>query len=259
MLSTIFTAVAISLLLQFVLWVYSTRTQNAGWVDFGWSFGMALSGGVILFTGPITPRAALVCAIFIGWASRLAGHVLFDRLLKGKPEDSRYQNLRAHWGDKASLHFLWFFLGQALLVGVFMVPALIVSRREGVFPDVFDVLGALVALLAIAGESIADHQLAAFRADPTTKGQVCKRGFWKFSRHPNYFFEWLHWWGYVVMAVGSPLWFLPLLGPVFMYIFLRYVTGVPHAERQSLKSRGDAYREYQQTTSVFFPWIPHKS
>lgn len=259
MLDTLILSVTISLLIQFGLWVYAVKNDNASWVDFGWSCGMAVSGLVILLTTPVSVRSVAVSVLFMGWALRLASHILFDRLLKGKPEDTRYQNLREHWGKRANAHFLWFFLAQALLVGLFMLPPLTVANRAGDAPDLFDLLGIFIALLSIAGESLSDHQLAKFRADSSTKGTVCKRGFWKYSRHPNYFFEWLHWTGYVVMAVGSSLWFLTLVGPVFMYIFLRYVTGVPHAERQSLKSRGDAYRDYQQTTSVFFPWIPHRS
>jgi steroid 5-alpha reductase family enzyme len=259
MIAALLISVLLSLCLQLSLWVYSVKTTNAGWVDFGWSAGMAISGLVILGTAPLSVRSVLVGVLFTGWALRLASHILFDRLLKGKPEDTRYQNLRANWGDRANAYFLWFFLGQALLVGIFMLPALTVAYRTDAAPDVFDLLGIAVALLAIGGESLSDHQLAGFRKDPSTKGQVCRRGFWKYSRHPNYFFEWLHWWGYVLMAIGSPQWFLTLVGPVLMYIFLRYVTGVPHAERQSLSSRGDAYREYQKTTPVFFPWKPQES
>lgn len=259
MLTSILVAVGISMLIQCCLWGWSVKTTNAGWVDFGWSAGMSVSAVVIFVTTPISIRSFLVSGLLFGWAIRLASHILFDRLLKGRPEDTRYQNLRAYWGKNANAQFLWFFLAQALLVGLFMLPALAVANRPGASPDLFDLLGLVVALVAIGGESLSDHQLAAFRADASTRGTVCTRGFWKYSRHPNYFFEWLHWWGYVIMAVGSPVWTLTMVGPCFMYIFLRYVTGVPHAERQSLKSRGDAYRAYQQTTSVFFPWKPRES
>lgn len=259
MLLTITISVVLAAILQISLWAKSVRDTNAGWVDFGWSSGMSLSAVVILLRSDFSLRAWVVCGILLFWSGRLASHILFDRLLGSKEEDTRYQNLRKHWGASANRKFFWFFLSQALLVAVFMTPALVVSGRAGPFPDIFDLLGLLTAFLAIGGESLADHQLAGFRKDPSTKGKVCKRGFWRYSRHPNYFFEWLHWFGYVLMGVGASLWFLTFLGPILMYIFLRFVTGVPHAEKQSLRSRGDAYREYQQTTSVFFPWTPHKS
>ncbi|WFB34365.1 DUF1295 domain-containing protein [Kiritimatiellota bacterium B12222] len=259
MLAPLLLSILLSTLLQFVLWRYATRIQNAGWVDFGWSAGMVMAAVVMLWSSDFSWRALLVSLLLFLWAGRLASHLLLDRLWGNAKEDTRYQNLRRHWGETADRNFLGLFLGQALLVGLFMVPALVVSRRAGASPDVWDVLGLGVACLAIAGESLADRQLARFRKDPSMKGQVCRRGMWRYSRHPNYFCEWVQWFGYVLMAVGSPLWILTLLGPIFMYVFLRFVTGIPHTERQSLKSRGDAYRDYQQTTPVFFPWIPHNS
>lgn len=249
----------LSLSLQFLLWRHATKTQNAGWVDFGWAMGMWMSSVVLLIHSDFSPRAWVASGILFLWSGRLAWHILSDRLINHQTEDSRYRNLRAHWGDRADRHFLWVFLGQAVLVVLFMTPAWVVSRNGGDFPNLFDLSGILIAALAVAGETLADRQLASFRQDPTTPGQVCRRGFWKYSRHPNYFCEWLHWFGYVLLGVGGSFWLLTFLGPIFMYVFLRFVTGVPHAERQSLKSRGEAYREYQQTTPVFFPWIPHSS
>jgi steroid 5-alpha reductase family enzyme len=108
-------------------------------------------------------------------------------------------------------------------------------------------------MVALTGESIADRQLARFRASPSNRGKVCREGLWRYSRHPNYFFEWFHWWAYAWLAVGSPLWWLPILGVVVMYLFLTRVTGVPPTEAQAIRSRGDAYREYQRTTNAFFP------
>ncbi len=256
--SVILLSVAVSLVLQILLWRHAVRVQNAGWVDFGWSAGMALAGLVVLVSGEMHLRRVLVSLMVTAWGARLAGHILFDRLLHQQEEDGRYQNLRRHWGDQADGKFFFFFTGQALLVGIFILPAAIVASRVGPFPDLFDLMGLAIALLAVGGETLADRQLAAFRSDPTNKGRVCQHGFWKYSRHPNYFFEWVHWLSYTVMAVGAPLWALTLIGPVMMYLFLRYLTGIPHTERQSLLSRGDAYRDYQQTTSVFFPWIPRK-
>ncbi|MGA0333451.1 MAG: DUF1295 domain-containing protein [Kiritimatiellia bacterium] len=245
-------------LLQGGLWLFAVKTRNAGWVDFGWSAGMWMSSIFILIHSDYSLRAWLACGILFFWSGRLALHILTDRLLGSKEEDTRYQNLRKHWGENANRRFFWVFESQALLVLLFMTPAWVVTRRAGASPDLFDLLGLGVAGFSILGETLADRQLAAFRRDPSTKGKVCQRGLWRYSRHPNYFFEWLHWFGYVLMGIGSEVWIFTLLGPILMYVFLRYVTGVPHAERQSLRSRGDAYREYQQSTPVFFPWIPRK-
>ena len=87
----------------------------------------------------------------------------------------------------------------------------------------------------------------------------CQVGLWRYSRHPNYFFEWLHWWAYVLIGIGSPWWWVTVAGVVVMYVFLTRVTGIPYTEQQALRSRGDAYRRYQETTNVFFPFSPSKT
>ncbi len=99
---------------------------------------------------------------------------------------------------------------------------------------------------------------AAMPTAPPEPG-VMERGLWRYSRHPNYFFEWLHWFTYVLLAVGSPLWWLAWSGPLVMYLFLRYLSGVPFTEKQALRSRGEDYRDYQRSTPMFFPWFPRTS
>ncbi|HEX5550019.1 MAG TPA: DUF1295 domain-containing protein, partial [Nitrospira sp.] len=95
-----------------------------------------------------------------------------------------------------------------------------------------------------------------FRGKSWNHDRVCREGLWYYSRHPNYFFEWLHWWAYVVMAIGAPGWPLTLIGPVAMGWALLRVTGIPLAEQQALTSKGEDYREYQRTTNAFVPWFP---
>ncbi len=107
----------------------------------------------------------------------------------------------------------------------------------------------------MAGEGLADSQLKRFRAQPENRGQICQAGLWNFSRHPNYFFEWLVWVGLFIFALGSPLGCATLYCPALMLFFLLRVTGIPLTEELSLKSKGDRYREYQQTTSAFVPWF----
>jgi steroid 5-alpha reductase family enzyme len=113
-----------------------------------------------------------------------------------------------------------------------------------------------VWIISVGGEWLADRQLARFRQDPSNKGKVCRQGLWRYSRHPNYFFEWVHWWAYVLIGIGGPWGWLTLFGPAVMLVFLLKITGVPPTEKRALQSRGEAYREYQRTTSVFFPWPP---
>jgi steroid 5-alpha reductase family enzyme len=190
------------------------------------------------------------------WGLRLAWHLW--RRVAGEPEDGRYRALREHW-QGSQPKFFGFFQFQALLVGMFAVPFLAVAANP-IVSFIGIVAAVVIWLISVGGESLADRQLAAFRADPTNRGKTCRVGLWRYSRHPNYFFEWLHWFAYVVLAMGSPLWWLAWSGPLVMFLFLRFVSGVPYTETQALRSRGDEYRRYQRDTPMFFPWFPkHES
>ncbi|MEM8866953.1 MAG: DUF1295 domain-containing protein [Verrucomicrobiota bacterium] len=227
-------------------------------VDLIWTAGLGISGIAYYFAQEVPHARATFVVIILGlWSFRLSYHLLKDRVLRGH-EDPRYANLDAHWGAASRRNFYFLFLAQIVFIAIFLYPVTIAAGNPAGGGRVADVLGILIALSALVGESIADRQLAAFRAKPENKGAVCRQGLWRYSRHPNYFFEWLHWWAYVAFAWGAANWWLSLIGPAAMYIFLRYLTGIPHAERSSLKNRGEAYRNYQQTTSAFFPWRPHE-
>ena len=145
-----------------------------------------------------------------------------------------------------------------MLVGICALPALVVAHHVTAPLQVWDYLGAGVLVGSIIGETVADRQLQRFRSDPANRGTTCRTGLWRTSRHPNYFFEWIHWCAYVLMAVGSPWWILTWIGPILMLFFLFKVTGIPATETQALKSRGEDYRRYQESTSVFVPWFPKK-
>jgi steroid 5-alpha reductase family enzyme len=132
--------------------------------------------------------------------------------------------------------------------------------RAGAGLGLRDVLAAGVFAVALAGEAAADGQMRRFRADPANRGSVLDRGLWAWSRHPNYFFQWLGWCAYPALAVqpGRPLTWLSLTAPLVMYGLLRYVSGVPPLEAAMLRSRGEAFRDYQQRVSVFVPLPPRK-
>jgi steroid 5-alpha reductase family enzyme len=136
----------------------------------------------------------------------------------------------------------------------FLIPSL--NGRPELHP--LEVAGALLWFIALCGETLADAQLAAFKRNPANRGAVCDRGLWRYSRHPNYFFEWLVWVAFFVFACGSPWGWISVLCPAVMLHLLLRVTGIPLTEQQALRSRGDAYRRYQQTTSAFFPWFPRR-
>ena len=171
-------------------------------------------------------------------------------------EDGRYQQLRHEWAARFAPKMFGFFQLQAASVVLLGVPFLlpVLDARVGWSP--LEVAGIVLWCVAVGGESLADAQLAAFRRDPANRGRVCDAGLWRYSRHPNYFFEWLVWVAYFLFALSAPAGWLAIIGPAAILFLLLRVTGIPLTEEQSLRSKGDAYRRYQARTSAFVPWFP---
>jgi steroid 5-alpha reductase family enzyme len=234
-------------------WLWQRRRANAGIVDVLWSTGLAVSAVLNGIWGVGAPGPRALVALLGGiWGARLAGHLWIR--VRGEPEDGRYGALRAHWGN-APLKWFGLFQFQALLIPLFSIPFAAAATNPS--PHILWIVIALVFWnVSVLGESRADHQLARFRADPANRGKTCRSGLWRYSRHPNYFFEWLHWFVYVAVAVGAPSVWLSLVGPILMYVFLRWISGVPYTEAQALRTRGEDYRDYQRRTSVLIPWRP---
>ncbi|MGE8220428.1 MAG: DUF1295 domain-containing protein [Stenotrophomonas acidaminiphila] len=234
-------------------WHWQRRHDNAGIVDVLWALGLAGAAPWLGLTGSGAPAARMLVGVLgAAWALRLALHLW--RRVRSEAEDGRYRALRRHWdGDQRK--FLGFFLFQALLVVLFSLPLAAVVAHPQPSPLQLGA-AALLWVVSVLGEALADAQLARFRADPGNRGRTCDRGLWRYSRHPNYFFEWLHWCAWAIAAVGAPHAWLGLLGPVLMYLFLRFISGIPFTEQQALRTRGDDYRAYQRRTPMFFPWFP---
>jgi steroid 5-alpha reductase family enzyme len=240
------------------LWVLQLRTRDAGIVDVGWA---ALLGVLALFYGVVLdgamPRRVMVAVFAAVWSFRLAAYILFDRVI-GKEEDGRYQQLRQSRGATIQRFLFFFFQLQGLLDVVLSLSFVIAMLNPKPALGLTDAAAMLLWIVAVGGESLADRQLARFRASPDNRGKVCQVGLWRYSRHPNYFFEWLHWWVYVLFSIGSGYWWLSLPAPALMLFFILKVTGIPPTEARALASRGDAYRRYQQTTSALIPWFPKR-
>ncbi|MCC5865841.1 MAG: DUF1295 domain-containing protein [Wenzhouxiangella sp.] len=244
---------AISLAMT-LLWAWQLKSRRADWVDVAWAAGIGVLAIYFAVVGDGSVEKRILVVLVTGtWSFRLARH-LAVRLAGHDEEDGRYLAMREHFGSRTNVFFFVFFLGQALVAWLFALPAWVVANDPSSALSIWVVLGVMVWLISLAGESVADRQLAAFRKDPANKGKVCQVGLWRYSRHPNYFFEWLHWFSYPLIALGAPNQWITWLGPILMLLFLYRLTGIPYTEKQSLKSRGDAYREYQRTTSAFIPW-----
>ncbi len=234
-------------------WWLQRRLGNAGWVDVVWTLALGTAGVVATLGAGQGARAWLVAALVAAWALRLGGYILART--RGTPEDARYAQFRRDWGAAFQRRMFGFLMIQAAAAALLLVPMVLAaaSPRPLGWPDA---LAVLVLLAAVLGEGVADRQLHRFRARPGNHGRVCQLGLWGWSRHPNYFFEWLHWLAYPLFALGADHGWLALLGPALMYWLLVHVSGIPPLEAQMLRSRGDAYRAYQRRVSAFIPLPP---
>lgn len=240
--------------LMVVLFFIQYRTSNATLVDLGWSGTIALLALVYAAAAGGNGWAWLAGLMGTLWGIRLTAYLYFDRM-RGRPEDGRYRHVRERWAPRTQFYFFIFFQAQAFLAVLFSVPILLAILHVGETGFVWRLLGLAIWMISVCGETVADIQLNRFKQDPNNRGKTCRAGLWNTSRHPNYFFEWLHWWSYVLLTLGSWAAWVNLLFPLVMLFFLFKVTGIPATEEQALRSRGKDYREYQRTTSVFVPWV----
>ncbi len=237
-----------------IVWAISVRIRNYGLLDVAFSYGVAILAPVYAWFAPGDPvRKWAMTAIGLAWSLRLGTYILIRVLRHHPAEDARYQTLRARW--PGPLQFLGFFELQAVLVVIFSLPFLLTAFNPAAALAPIELIGMAIASVAVLGEAIADLQMQAFKRHPASRGRVCDVGLWRYSRHPNYFFESLVWVGFFVAALGSPWGWITVACPVLMLYFLFKVTGIPLTEAYAVKSKGDAYREYQRTTSAFVLWF----
>ncbi len=246
---------ALALVFTAVWWV-QRRTGNAGIVDSVWAVTLGLLGPWFAWHSSAEPLVRVMLAVMpMAWGLRL-GLFLWQRN-HGKPEDGRYAELRRQWGPQAAWRMWRFFQIQVLFTMVLCLGLLVASRRESPLPDPLILLSAFIWLASVLGEALADAQLATFKRDPANRGRVCRQGLWGWSRHPNYFFECLHWVAYVPLAWGTSGWWMALFPPLVMAFLLLKLSGIPATEAQAARSRPD-YDHYIRTTSALIPWPPKR-
>jgi steroid 5-alpha reductase family enzyme len=252
------TGAAIVIGMMSLLWIIHLLIRNAALVDVGWAAGLGILALYYALAAPGYPARKWVIASMAGfWGLRLAAYLLLTRVA-GHPEEGRYVQLRKEWKNNLALRFLFFFEFQALLVAVLSVPFLIACLDTRASLGIPEKVAAGLWLAGMIGEAVADQQLNAFKKNPENYGKTYRGGLWRYSRHPNYFFEWLIWVSYAIFAFSSPWGWVGLLSPALILYFLLGTTGIAATEAQALRTRGTEYRAYQRTTSTFVPWFPKK-
>ncbi|MDR3418567.1 MAG: DUF1295 domain-containing protein [Nevskia sp.] len=240
-----------------LVWLVQLRTRNAGLIDAVWAWSLGWLALLYAWSGSAPLQLRVLLAILGGgWGLRLGTHLFLRN--HGKPEDGRYRRFREQWAGAADRKMFWFFQFQAvfsMLLSVSFAAVAWSGREPG---SLCAAAAVLLWLVSVIGEGVADLQLERFKRDPANRGQVCRQGLWYYSRHPNYFFECLHWLVYVPLAAGGSWWWLTLAAPLVMAYLLLKLSGVPLTEAQSARSR-PGYAEYIRTTSVLIPWPPKKS
>jgi steroid 5-alpha reductase family enzyme len=244
--------------MMFVLWSIHLGIRNAAIVDVGWAAGLGIIALYYAAAAPGYPVRKWLLASMAGfWGLRLAAYLLLSRVV-GHSEEGRYVQLRKDWKNHLALRFLFFFEFQALLVVVLSLPFLWACLDTRPSLGLIEKLAVGIWLISMIGEAVADQQLNAFKKRPENQGKTCRDGLWRYSRHPNYFFDWMVWVAYAVFVLASPWGWLGLISPALILYFLLDASGIPATEAQALRTRGSEYQEYQRTTSTFIPWFPKK-
>jgi steroid 5-alpha reductase family enzyme len=237
-----------------LVWGIANLIRNHSIIDVFWPLGLAASGLIYFYPHLLTARGMIISSLITLWGLRLASYIYFSRIHKGIV-DKRYVALSNGWKTSKSLGYFLHFQFQGLLIFLMSFVFLFAVKNSSSHLNGIDMLGVLICLVGILGETVADFQLQHFKKH--SKGKVCNIGLWAYSRHPNYFFDWLTWCGFSLFALSSTYGWIGLSSPALLYIIMNYITG-PMTEKGSLASRGQDYLTYQRSTSMFFVWFQKK-
>ena len=239
-----------------LVWRLSLRIDNFSIVDVAWAYSFAPVAILYALSLEGWWVRRLAIATLVSLSSLRLGTYLFNRVRAHHPgEDARYAVLRERWSGQTGTAFLKFFLAQALLVWLLMLPVFLICREATQGFVLLEWCGFAMWIVALVGEGVADAQLRRFKSRSSDRSSVCREGLWRYSRHPNYFFQSFLWWGLFLMALPTAWGLTAVLAPIAMLWFLLRVTGIPLTEQLAVESKGESYRQYQKTTSAFVPWF----
>lgn len=233
------------------VWVIAKHINNPSIVDVAWPIGLSVSGFIYLFSQELHLRLFVIMLLLFIWGTRLAAYLYFSRIKKGIV-DKRYLKLSENWKFAQSLRFLLNFELQGLFIFIISIPLLFAASQQHTYLNFLDYCGISLCLLGILGETIADLQLQGFKKN--NPGKVCNLGLWRFSRHPNYFFDWLTWCGFTCFSLQANNGWLSLSSPLLLFLIMTKITG-PMTEQGSISAKGELYLDYQRKTAPFFPWF----
>jgi steroid 5-alpha reductase family enzyme len=250
------TALPATLGLALLVWVLATVRRNAGLVDIFWSGFFLVSAVMYAALSPmLEARALLVLVLVAVWALRLSIYLVVRNW--NAPEDHRYRAIRARNEPGFTWKSIYLVFGlQAMLAWLISAP-IAASIGSATPIGALDIIAAALALFGIGFETIADAQLARFKADPSNATRVMNSGLWRYTRHPNYFGECCVWWGLFGIALGAGAWWT-VFSPVLMTLLLLKVSGVALLEKD-IAERRPAYRDYVARTNAFFPGSPRRA
>jgi steroid 5-alpha reductase family enzyme len=246
-------------IIMLLVWIWAWKIKNAGVVDIFWAFNFTVIAAVIwLMADGFADRKNLVCVLAGLWSLRLGFYLLIRVGSHLTEEEGRYKQLRKEWGPNPDRTFFFFFQAQALSNIFLAIPFFIIAQNKTESLSIIEWIGAGLWLISIIGEGLSDWQLKQFKKNAANKGKVCQDGLWNYSRHPNYFFQFMIWVSVLIFALPSEYGWISVVCPLTIFYLIWKVTGIPMTEEQAVRSKGEAYIEYQRTTSSFVPWLKKK-
>ena len=242
-------------------WIFCLTLARISWIDVFWAASLGMWSLEHLkfweanfsFLKPLS----ILSLLYLAWSLRLSLH-LSQRLLRHRNnEDPRYEKIKLNNPDSWKRTSFFIFMMNAFLSSLLILPQRVLFWSDAQSLTTTLILGAFLAPLSIILEGVADKQLKKFLSNKDNRGKSCQVGLWRYSRHPNYFFEWIFWLSISLCLISYPRGYIALLCPLIMYIFLTQFTGIKISEKDAATSRSD-FLEYKQKTSAFFLLPPKK-
>ncbi len=242
-------------LLMIVSYFFYLVERKGAIFDIAWAGGFMITTIVsFLELDGYFWRKTLLFFLVILWSCRL-GSVFFRRYLE-KEEEGRFAAVRDYFHAPQEWKFFLLFLLQGVAIVVLSWPFQLIASNPSLTFSALEYWAILIWIIGYIGEIIADTQLREFKMEPANKNKVCTTGLWRFSRHPNYFFEWIIWIAFFLLAFDAPAGFTAIISPILMFWLLRKVSGIQAAEEIAVRTIGQEYVNYQKSTNAFFPWFP---